>query len=245
MMKQLLFVALDYEKNIDNLAFAKQLSSVTGDYGFKINLDSMARLVNPKTSEDITNYDLVQELLILKKPVFADFKMWNGARTMSVIAKQYSDAGVSIINMYPQAPLKHIQKVKEALTSDTKLLCMTVYTHLTEENCKEEFGRSIDEQIIHSARKAKEAGADGLIMPGSGLRIDYVKESGLYTLIPGVRPAWYENKKANDQEQESLIEDVGLANSIVCGSPIRKSVGMTQCDALERILNDIASINAN
>ena len=245
MNKPVLLVALDYKSNKENLAFAENLSSVTGHYGFKINLNSLARLVNPKASDDITNYELVKGVIALGRPVFADFKMWNGGGTMSDLAEQYSKAGVTYINMYPQAPLSHIKQVKKALGDNTKLLTMTVYTRLTEEECKAEFGRGIDEQIIYSAKKAEKAGADGMILPGRGLVLDYIRKSNLLKVNPAVRPKWYSGQEDDGQVQVSSLEQVvkNGCNAIVCGTPIRNPPeGITQCEALEMTLEEIVKI---
>lgn len=233
----LVYVALDYDSQDQNLDFARDLSQrVDSDqYGFKINLDAVANF----SPSALNPYSFVKQVRGLGKPVFVDMKMWNGGRTMENIAKGCADLGVDIVNMYPHAGGKFIERVKGSLDgSDTKLFTLTVLTHYTDADTQTLYRCSLNEAVRKLAKIGFESGADGLVVPGN--QIGDLRLSAMEILSPGIRPSWFEDKKANDQEQTvTPYEAVSNgARYIVVGSPIRKS--FSPSEALERIIGEIA-----
>jgi len=228
-----LFVALDSEsqrKNIENAQYLAE--NVQGDYGFKINLDSVADF----SSSALKPYSLVRSVQETKKPVFVDMKMWNGGRTMSKIAKQCAVfLGVDIINMYPHVGKKFYERVLSELEgSKTRLFGLTILTHYTDADTQRLYGKNLRDIVRMFTEMNVEYGAHGIILPGTAL--DVVKDIDIPKLVPAVRPTWYGDKKANEQEQTVTPEEAfeNGAEIVVCGSPIFKSDNPSL--ALERIL---------
>jgi orotidine-5'-phosphate decarboxylase len=87
---------------------------------------------------------------------------------------------------------------------------------------------------------AVDSGAQGIIVPGT--QLDMVKDLEVPKLCPAIRPTWYEDKKANDQEQPVTPEEAakGGARYLVVGSPVTKSENPVQ--ALERILQETDAV---
>src|SRR3990167_7998851 len=94
-----LFVGLDYEDPYKVAEFAEELVWVDrNDFGFKLNLDFY---INCALRGDTEPLARVREL---EKPLFADLKMWNGARTMSSVAENLKDThGAIYFNVYALA----------------------------------------------------------------------------------------------------------------------------------------------
>src|SRR3989344_483852 len=198
MENKLVYQALDYNDQKENIIFAEELyEKVNSDkFGFKINLDSLISF----SPSALKPYDLINYFLIFKKQIFLDLKMWNGGRTMENIAKGSADLGVAIINMYPHAGGKFMKRVKKSLdSSNTKLFGLTVLTHYTDEDTLELYGKNLTEAVRMLAQMNYDSGADGVIVPGN--QLDTVKDIPLLKLCPGIRPEWFIDKKANNQEQ--------------------------------------------
>jgi len=196
--KGFVFVALDYDSQLDNISFATKLAENVHsiDYGFKINLDSVANF-NP---DALSPFAMVSAINKLYRPIFVDMKMWNGGRTMENIAKGCADSGVNIINIYPQAGKKFIEKVKRSLEeTNTKLFGLTVLTHYTDKDTQRLYGKSLRDSVRMFAEMNQEFGVDGIVVPGT--QLDVVQNFSYLKLCPGIRPEWYENKKVNEQEQ--------------------------------------------
>jgi len=220
-----LYVALDYDSQQKNLELARLLAdnNTSENYGFKINLDSIADFSQDALSPRI----FVKQVMgkhNYKRKVFVDMKMWNGGRTMENIAKGCADAGVDIVNMYPHAQGKFIRRVAKALeNTPTQLFTLTVLTHYTEDDTQELYGLSLHDAVQKLANIGYENGAKGLIVPGTQLKA--VEDIPISKLCPAIRPASYENKKDNSQEQPVTPREAidGGAKYLVVGSPIWKA----------------------
>ena len=236
MANRFVYVALDYDDQTRNLAFAASLANVRSDrFGFKVNLDAVANF-SPTAQNP---YSFVKQVMDLGRPVFVDMKMWNGGRTMENIAKGCASLGVDIVNMYAHAGPAFIGRVKDSLRgTQTQLFAVTVLTHYTDSDTQRLYGCSLAEAAKRLGKIGFESGADGLIMPAN--HIGDMKLAPIKILSPGIRPAWYENKSDNDQEQTVTPREAidNGANSLVVGSPVRKSPDPVA--ALERIIAEIS-----
>ncbi len=236
MTKPFLYVALDGVDQRSSLAFAQSLiwNESKKPYGFKVKLDMLADF-GPRAGNP---YSVVQSLRRLGNPVFVDMKMWNGRRTMSSIARGCAKLGVDIVNMYTHAGQPFVESVAETVAgTDTKLFCLTVLTHYTDEDCMRLYGKPLRETVRMFGEDAMQWGADGLILPATTL--DVVADLPGERMCPAIRPAWYEDPKANDQEQVVTLDEVIEAGPeyIVMGSPIRKA--RNPRGALDKVLEKL------
>lgn len=232
-IKPFVYVALDFDGQEQNLTFARRLTgNVKGDYGFKVNLDSVMDF----SQEAQSPYHFVRAVTKLGKPVFVDLKMWNGGRTMSNIVKGCADLGVTITNVYAHAGRKFFEKMlKELEGKNTRLFALTVLSHYTDEDTQRLYGKSLNDAVRMLSIEGNNYGAHGLIVPGTTLKD--IQDIGLPKLVPAIRPVWCEDKKANDQEQPVTPEEAIKFGAYlqVVGSPIRKAQNPEQ--ALEKILS--------
>jgi len=236
--KPIIYVALDYNTQGENLDFARRLAGAVDSeqYGFKINLDHVASFF----PDAMSAHDIVKALVDTGRHVMVDMKMWNGGRTMANIAQGCGQLGVDIVNMYPHGGGKFISKVKKALEdTPTKLFGLTVLTHYTDEDTMALYGKNVRDATVMLAQMGYDHGVDGIILPGT--QLDAVANLDTEKLVPGIRPVWFGDQKANDQEQIVTPTQAvqGGARYLVAGSPIRKS--KDQAEALEKL---IAEVNA-
>jgi orotidine-5'-phosphate decarboxylase len=218
MAERLLYTALDHNDAKSNLDLAQSLSTDISranqpNSGFKINLDHVYKWG--------TGYiDNVKEF---GRPVFVDLKMNNGERTMGNIVEDLVKKEVQHVNVWALADRLIIPLAEITKGSNTKLLAVTVTTHFDDKFCQKNFGRNLQETVRHFAKIGIDYGCDGIIIPGTTL--DAVSDIDCIKLVPGIRPVWYKDKKANNQEQTVTPTEAikGGANILVCGSPIYKS----------------------
>ncbi len=106
-----------------------------------------------------------------------------------------------------------------------KILAVTVLTSLDRGDLDDlGFSCDVEALVLSRARRALEAGCDGVI--SSGLEVRRLREAvdhKLLVITPGIRPV--ENRPADDQKRVVTVEDAfrGGADYIVVGRPIRNA----------------------
>lgn len=228
-MKPFLFVALDNlaGKENETLAIARQLSDIPGNFGFKLNLDYL--LNRTKGLETI-----IKIAKSLKRPIFADIKMWNGTRTMKSVFQTFVNLGVDYVNVYALADGLLPEAIAVTDGTETRVLGLTSLSHYDNNYCLKHFKRTLPETVRHFSEVAIEAGCHGIILPGTTLNV--VKDIITIKVVPGVRPEWYED----DRHEEEVTPKEAIKNGadiLVVGSPIMKSKYPT--DALVKILSEM------
>lgn len=228
-MNPFLFVALDdlAGKEKETFSIATQLSCAPGNFGFKLNLDYL--LNRTKSLETI-----IGKIQALKRPIFADIKMWNGTRTMKSVLQTFIDLEVEYVNVYALADDLLPKAIEITKGTKTKVLGLTVLTHFNEAYCQKHFKRSLPETVRHFSEVAIEAGCHGIILPGTTLNV--VKDIITIKGVPGVRPEWYKDDRHEEEVTPREAVENG-ADILVAGSPIMKSAA--PISALEKILSEI------
>lgn len=220
MNERLLYTALDSNNRRDNINLAWDLAEIrsihTGkpiNSGYKINLDHVL----------LWGMQYVKRVQRYQSPVFVDLKMNNGSRTMSHILEELVKREVRHVNVWAIADklIKPLADITRG--SKTELLGVTVTTHFDDDFCQKNFGRSLRDSVRHFSKVALENGCDGIILPGTTL--EAVKDFTCTKLVPAIRPTWFTDTRANDQEQSVTPTEAiqGGANTLVCGTPIRRS----------------------
>jgi len=235
MSKSFIYVALDLENQDKNFQLAKLLTNVNSpDFGFKVNLDSIAHF----SKDSLSSYRFIEKLKTLNKKIFIDMKTWNGSRTMKTIANNLKELDVDIMNIYPHVGEKFATQVLESLKdSNTKLFCLSVLTHYDDQYTKWLYQKDLSDTVLMFAEFAKKVGFDGLILPST--KLELVKDFKFLKLCPGIRPEGYKNKSINNQKQINTPKDASLlgADYLVIGSPIHKAENPVL--ALENIVKSI------
>ena len=212
MAEALLYIALDHNLGSQNIDLVDSLHHVPGNFGFKINQDHYTLWPSYVTSIRIIDRP--------SKPIFIDTKISNGARTMSNIVQDIVNQKARHTNVWATAgrlikPLAEIVK-----DTNTELLGVTVTTHFDDKYCQRIYGKSLADTVRMLSELALENGCSGIILPGTALRA--VEDLKCTKVVPAVRPPWFLDKNANDQEQTvTPTEAIQMgADILVCGSPI-------------------------
>jgi orotidine-5'-phosphate decarboxylase len=166
----------------------------------------------------------IRSLIANGKKVFLDYKYYDVPATLEKAVSRAAGLGVSFLTIH--GPGKLIQAAVRAKEgSDLKLFTVTVLTSMDVSDMRE-MGyteHSAEELVLFRARKALEAGCDGVI--ASGLEAEKIKQlSGNHLLVitPGIRPEGY---PPDDQKRRVSAREAVLAGAdyLVIGRPITGS----------------------
>ncbi|MEX2259625.1 MAG: orotidine-5'-phosphate decarboxylase [Woeseia sp.] len=188
-------------------------------------------------------FELMQWLLERDKKVFADLKFFDIPATVGAAVRRLRDRGASFVTVHGN------QSIMEAAAAEKgdklKVLAVTVLTSLDRGDLDDlGFDCDVGALVLSRARRALEAGCDGVI--SSGLEAPQLREyidSKLLVITPGIRPV--DNKPEGDQKRVVSVEQAFAngADYIVVGRPIRDAAEPRA--AAEAIQITIAGLEAS
>jgi orotidine-5'-phosphate decarboxylase len=185
-------------------------------------------------------FELVEWLLAREKKVFADLKFFDIPATVGSAVRQLKSRGVSFVTVHGNQSI--MEAAAENKGDDLKVLAVTVLTSLDRGDLDDlGFECDVDTLVLSRARRAFEAGCDGVI--SSGLEVAELRahlDSRLLVVTPGIRPV--ENKPDGDQKRVVGVPDAFAngADYIVVGRPIRDAASPRA--AAESIQSTIKSL---
>jgi orotidine-5'-phosphate decarboxylase len=167
-------------------------------------------------------FSLLDWLVARNNKVFVDLKFFDVPETVRAAVRALAGTGAAFATIHGN------QAIMEAAVADKgnlKLLAVTVLTSLDRGDLDDlGFACDVDKLVLSRARRALEAGVDGIV--SSGLEAPMIRrELGqrLLVVTPGIRPV--ENRPADDQKR-TVDVDQAFANGadyIVVGRPIRQA----------------------
>ena len=167
-------------------------------------------------------FGLIDWLSRERKKVFVDLKFFDIPETVRAAVRGLRKRGVTFATVHGnQAMLEAAAQAK----GDVKILAVTALTSLDQGDLDDlGFQCDIQRLVLSRARRALEAGCDGVI--SSGLEAPALKrELGerLLVITPGVRPVL--NRTADDQKRTVDVAQAFAngADYIVVGRPIRQA----------------------
>lgn len=167
-------------------------------------------------------FDVLEWLVERGKKVFVDLKFFDVPETVRAAVRGLRNKGVTFATVHGnQAMLEAAGKDKGEL----KILAVTVLTSLDRGDLDDlGFACDVERLVLSRARRALEAGCDGVI--SSGLEAKALKRemgSGLLVVTPGIRPV--ENRPVDDQKRTVDVAQAFAngADYIVIGRPIRQA----------------------
>ncbi len=167
-------------------------------------------------------FELVDWLVARGKRVFVDLKFFDVPETVRSAVRALRGRGIALATVHGN------QKMMEAAAAekgDVKILAVTVLTSLDRGDLDDlGFACDVDRLVLSRARRALEAGCDGVI--SSGLEAPMLKrELGdrILVVTPGIRPV--ENRPVDDQKRTVDVAQAFAngADYIVVGRPIRQA----------------------
>ena len=165
--------------------------------------------------------ELLDWMLARDKKVFCDLKFFDIPATVGSAVRQLKDRGASFVTVHGNQSI--MEAAAENKGDSLKVLGVTVLTSLDRGDLDDMgFDCDVSDLVLSRARRALEAGCDGVI--SSGLEVPRLREfidSRLLVITPGIRPV--DNKPAGDQKRVVTV-DTAFSNGadyIVVGRPIR------------------------
>lgn len=166
-------------------------------------------------------FELMKWMLDQNKKVFADLKFFDIPATVGSAVRQLKDRGASFVTVHGnQAIMEAAAKNKG---ENLKVLAVTVLTSLDRGDLDDlGFDCDVEALVVSRAKRALEAGCDGVI--SSGLEVPILRElvgDKLLVVTPGIRPV--NNRPSEDQKRVVTVEKAfsNGADYIVVGRPIR------------------------
>ncbi|RMF96437.1 MAG: orotidine-5'-phosphate decarboxylase [Gammaproteobacteria bacterium] len=165
-------------------------------------------------------FELIDWLLERDKKVFVDLKFFDVPATVGRAVARLASRGVTFATVHGN---QGIMEAAAANKGALKILAVTVLTSLDRGDL-EDLGFSCDvrELVLSRARRALEAGCDGVV--ASGLELPAMRaaiDRRLLVVTPGIRPV--DNRPLDDQKRVVTPEQAFRdgADHIVVGRPIR------------------------
>ncbi len=165
-------------------------------------------------------FELADWLIERDKKVFLDVKLFDVPATVGAAVRNLAARGATFATVHGN------QSIMEAAAEnkgELKVLAVTVLTSLDRGDLDDlGFACDVDELVLSRARRAFEAGCDGVI--SSGLEVPRLREhvdNRLLVVTPGIRPV--DNRPVDDQKRVVSVEQAFAsgADHIVVGRPIR------------------------
>lgn len=184
-------------------------------------------------------FDVLEWLVERGNKVFVDLKFFDVPETVRAAVRGLRSRGVTFATVHGN------QAMLEAAGTDKgelKILAVTVLTSLDRGDLDDlGFACDVERLVLSRARRALEAGCDGVI--SSGLEAKALKRemgSKLLVVTPGIRPV--ENRPVDDQKRTVDVAQAFAngADYIVIGRPIRQAGDpLAAALAVQRTIADI------
>ena len=165
--------------------------------------------------------EFVRDLIQAKKPVFLDYKYYDVPETLKKAVARASQLGVTFLTIHGPANLIR-GAVEGRGNSGLKLFTVTVLTSMDAADIAEMgyTDTSVEELVLFRARKALEAGCDGVIASGhEAAKIKELSGHKLLVVTPGIRD---DDSPQDDQKRRMTARNAILAGAdyLVIGRPI-------------------------
>jgi orotidine-5'-phosphate decarboxylase len=165
-------------------------------------------------------FSLIDWMVERDKKVFVDLKFFDVPATVGRAVARLASRGVTFATVHGN---QGIMEAAAAAKGDVKVLAVTALTSLDRGDLDDlGFKCDVGELVLSRARRALEAGCDGVV--ASGLELPAMRrevDNRLLVVTPGIRPV--ENRPSDDQKRVVTVEQAFRdgADHIVVGRPIR------------------------
>ena len=169
--------------------------------------------------------EIVSYLKGLGHSIFLDLKLHDIPNTVKSAMKVLSQLGVDMTNVHAAGGVEMMKAAREGLGNQAKLIAVTQLTSTSEAQMQEfqNIQTSLQESVIHYAKKTAEAGLDGVVCSAQEVQvIKKATNSDFICLTPGIRSA---GVAVGDQKRVMTPADAYQIGSdyIVVGRPITQA----------------------
>ena len=165
-------------------------------------------------------FELLDWLAGRGKKIFVDLKFFDVPATVSRAVARLNGRGVTFCTVHGNPG---IMDAAVAAREDVKVLAVTALTSLDRGDLEDMgFPCDVPELVLSRARRALEAGCDGVISSGlEAARLREHLDARLLVITPGIRPV--DNRPVDDQKRVVTVDQAFAlgADYIVVGRPIR------------------------
>ena len=167
-------------------------------------------------------FELVDWLAGQGKQIFVDLKFFDVPATVAAAVRNLNNRGVTFATVHGN---QSMMEAAGAAKGDVKILAVTALTSLDRGDLDDlGFDCDVRDLVLSRARRALEAGCDGVI--ASGLELAALRQTideQLLVITPGLRPV--DNRAEDDQKRVVTVEQAFTdgADYIVIGRPIRNA----------------------
>jgi len=167
-------------------------------------------------------FELLDWMVGQGKKIFVDLKFFDVPATVAAAVSNLRNRGITYATVHGN---QGIMEAAGAAKGDVKILAVTALTSLDRGDLDDlGFKCDVRELVLSRARRALEAGCDGVI--ASGLEVAAMRaaiDNRLLVITPGIRPV--DNRPEDDQKRVVTVEDAFRdgADHIVVGRPIRNA----------------------
>ena len=223
----------------DRLIFALDLPEIDQAKDIVTELDDSVNFYKIGMEMLMTGsyFELLNWLTERDKKVFVDLKFFDVPETVGRTIARLSDYGATFATIHGNQAM--MEKAAEN-KNDLKILAVTALTSLDRGDLDDlGFDCDVQELVISRAKRAFEAGCDGVV--SSGLEVPYIRkyvDKKLIAVTPGIRPV------ANDDDQKRVV-DVATAfksgsDYIVVGRPIKNAENRYQAASdIQKIIRSV------
>lgn len=203
-----LIVALDVPTLEEATALADRIGDAAG--GVKVGME----LFYSEGPLVVTAFDA---------PVFLDLKLHDIPTTVARAMQALDPIAPWMVNVHSLGGRTMMQAAADAKPSSTKLLAVTILTHLNDEDLRELGLPQASEAVPALAKLAAESGCDGVVCaPLDVERVRVVVPPDFLIVTPGVRPAG-----AGEDEHARALTPAGAVRAgsthLVVGRPITRA----------------------
>jgi orotidine-5'-phosphate decarboxylase len=221
-----LIVALDFDSADKAIRLVDELDGLISVFKVGIQLQ-LAGGMRP-----------VQYLLSKGKKVFLDLKYNDVPETVELAVREAASKGVTFLTIHGNGPTVRAAVKGRGDNSELKLLSVTVLTSLDAADMKDMgFEISVEDLVLYRAKKALEAGCDGVVASGQeAAMIRKVVGPKLLIVTPGIRPEGFpkQDQKRTVSPREAVLNG---ADYLVVGRYIATDPHPRQ--AAERVLAEM------
>lgn len=186
-------------------------------------------------------FELIDWLAARGNKVFVDLKFFDVPETVRRAVANLRGRGVSFATVHGNQAMMEAAGMEKG---EVKILAVTVLTSLDRGDLDDlGFSCDVERLVLSRARRAIEAGCDGVISSGlEAARLKAQFKDRLLVVTPGIRPV--ENRPTDDQKRTVDVAQAFAAGAdyIVVGRPIRQAADPRA--AAQAIQDTIATIFA-